>query len=134
MSKRVIHWFTYSVAFALLPLAFGLMFRAIANRPGDTSSTCTELLFFSLMICATSLGDINLITRPVTDLFLQVLHGFLMLGAVGSACLYGGLLMENIAHSSQTQAKTSLLGIAFSLALIFLIFGAISQVFIARIE
>ena len=59
MSNRLVRWFTYNLGFALLPLCSGLLLRALADtRTRDLSPLSSELLFFSLMVSATALGDL----------------------------------------------------------------------------
>lgn len=95
---RLLRWCFFSVAFALLPLGLSVFMPYLVL--GDHADAhrlvrgSPEVLFFCIMICATSLGEMfehpRLRLRPL-------LYGFgvvLLLMTVLSATLYGSFLHD----------------------------------------
>ena len=66
MAKKLISWFTYNLLFALLPLAASLFLRVIyGSLTTNAIENSPEILFFSLMVSATAMGDLSEIAKPL---------------------------------------------------------------------
>jgi len=91
--KKLINWLLFNVGFALLPLISVWFFRGLVGRSAvSTLNDFPEVLFFSLMVCATTVADLRALEKASrwTQTFL-IKESILLLGAIGSAILYGGL-------------------------------------------
>lgn len=100
--KRIINWFTFNVCFAVLPLLFAWFFRALAGKSTlDVGNDFPEILFFSVMVCATTVGDIRGANQQQKwKIYFLILESILILGAICSAVLYGGLKFANVINPS----------------------------------
>jgi MFS family permease len=134
VTKRLTRWVTYSVLFALIPLISALLLRFFADKLSFAAlSRSPELLFFSLMLNATSLGDL-------TDVSLQKKHhdmigifrSAFLIGAVVSSILYGSLLVENVFELHDSRFTAKLFWVSIGLAILSGILGTTAQVFLAR--
>ncbi|WP_414583121.1 hypothetical protein [Scytonema sp. PCC 10023] len=66
LAKRIISWLTYDTIFALLPLGISIPLTTLAGKLSIEAFTKSpEILFFSLMISANSMRDINEISAPI---------------------------------------------------------------------
>ncbi len=137
MTKRLIRWMTYNLMFALLPLAASLFLHKLANKLTlEAMANSPEILFFSIMVSAISLGDISEINFIIKkwDITFGVLKSALLLGAVWSAILYGSFLYDSIIGQSLSNFRIQLLNVSMLLAVILFILSTIVQVLIGKIE
>nr|MDQ3831115.1 hypothetical protein [Candidatus Tectomicrobia bacterium] len=92
---RLVRWCVYNLLFALLPLGIvTLILYLYGNLTLQEMANSSEILFFTLMVNATALGDLNESDiaghRTLSLLFKSVL----LLGAMFSAILYGVLTLN----------------------------------------
>jgi hypothetical protein len=136
VTGRLIRWFTYTVAFALLPLATTLALRyvhgSLSLRAVEDSP---EILFFALMVCAVALGDIHEFRSAVRpDALIHATASALLLGVCASAILYGSFVYDKIMAGGNPTFQHRLLYVSIGLASVFLVAGTVLQVFIGRVE
>ena len=133
--KRLINWFLFNVCFALLPLISVWFFRALAGKSAvKTIDDFPEILFFSLMVCATTVGDLRGLEKPAkwNKTFL-VLESALLLGAVGSAILYGGLRFAGIINP-EVSFRESLLGYSMLITILLFFLSLTSEILISLVD
>lgn len=133
--KRLINWITYTVCFALMPLLFAWFFRALAGKETvETKNDFPEILFFSVMVCATTVGDLrSMEDRSRWNNSFYILESALLLGAIGSAVLYGGLRFAGIIDPA-VSFRATLLTYSIYFTIIFSILSIVSQVLIVFVE
>lgn len=136
MVKRLVRWFTFNVVFALFPLVTALLFRDLAGRlTADDVAKSPEILFFALMVSATALGDLFEIFPSIGwDALLGIMGAILLLGAVFSAILYGGLLYNSMVETGAESFRARLLGYSMFLAVGMLAVSTATEVLLGRIE
>ncbi len=136
MLARLNRWFTFAVAFALLPFATSLLFRRLAGvLTTDAVQQSPELLFFSLMICASALGDLHELTSVVgKDSVMRVLSSALLLGAAFAGILYGGFVYAGLPNQASGTFQRNLFQLSLMLAPTSLFVGTVVQIMIARTE
>jgi hypothetical protein len=122
--------------FALLPLAAAVTLQAL-NRTLTTQAVANspEILFFALMVSATAMGDISEITIPVGwDLRFRVFWSCLLLGAIWSAVLYGGLLYDSIIGPGSPSFKLRLLVLSIIVAVLLFVVSTVVEALLGRIK
>jgi hypothetical protein len=137
LAKRLTRWLTYNTIFALLPLGVSVLLHFLAGKLSlQTFSNSPEVLFFALTISATALGDISeTITSIGGDLTFRILSSALLVGAVVSAILYGGLIYDTtIVINSPSGFRENLLNFSIGLAVVMFILGTVVEVLIGKIE
>lgn len=137
MQKRILRWLVYNFLFALTPLATVIVIRLlVANLTIQSmQDNLSEVLFFSLMICVTSLSDVQDVSNSEKhDSYIDGLRMFFIFGAVWSSILYGVFLFDQIIGSSIPIFRFRLMWLSFMLAIgVFLVSVAV-QVFIENIH
>src|SRR3954468_17294826 len=130
MLNRLVRWFTFAVGFALLPLAATLLLRYLnATLSRRALEDSPEILFFSLMICATALSDISeLRSTAGADPILRILWSALLLGASVSAMLYGSFMYDRLATGGSQLFQHRLLYMSGAVAVTFLVLGTLVQI------
>src|SRR3954447_15799089 len=118
MASRLVRWFTFTVLFALLPLGVTVLLGKLTGTfTIRVLQDSPEILFFALMICATSLGDIQALRSAVgNDLPLLALWSALLLGAVFSAILYGSLAYDKLIPGGIPHFQQNLLYVSVLVA------------------
>jgi hypothetical protein len=136
LGNRLIRWFTFTIVFALVPLGTSVLLRHLEGEPmGETLRTSPELLFFSLMVCATALGDLTeAMVKGAADLLLRGLFSALLVGAVASAILYGSFIYSSVSTTGAATFRSNLAQISALLAVVFGLLGTAVQVLLGRIE
>ena len=94
----------------------------------------SEILFFSLMICVTVLGDLSDVVKPFGrgSLLYIILMSFVF-GAVFSAVLYGAFLFDLLIGTNIAVFRTRLMWVSIGVAIILFLAGTATEVFLARI-
>jgi hypothetical protein len=96
MAVRLIRWLFTNVLIALVPLGVSLQLHIFAGRLPDAQwITCPELLFFSMMMTVTALGDLSDII-PAVGITPSVMLGC---GTLGFGALWSAI---NSKHRSLT--------------------------------
>lgn len=133
--KKLINWLLFNVCFALLPLISVWFFRALVGKSTvNTINDFPEILFFSLMVCATTVADLRGLEKPSKwNKTFQVLESILLLGAVGSAILYGGLRFAGIINPDVVFRERLLIYSIVVTVLLFLL-SLSSEILIALVD
>ena len=136
VAKRLVRWFTFTVLFALLPVGVTALLRYLtASLSIRALEDSPEILFFSLMICATALGDLQEVRSAVgRDVPLSVLSSALLLGAAVSAILYGSLAYDKIITGGTPLFQKNLLAVSLAVAGTFFVLALLVQILVAKIE
>jgi hypothetical protein len=136
MLVRLNRWFTFAVAFALLPFVTSILFRRLAGvLTIDAVQQSPELLFFSLMICAAALGDLNEFTAIVgKDPVMRVLGSAMLIGAAFAGILYGGFVYAALPGQTSGLFQRNLFQLSLILAPTSLFVATVVQVMIAKTE
>lgn len=135
LGNRLVRWFTYNLGFALLPLIASITLRALnGSLNAQAVANSPEILFFALMVSATAMGDISEFSVPVGwDLRFRVFWSCLLLGAVWSAILYGGLLYDSIIGPGSPSFKSRLLVLSIIVAVLLFFVSTIVEALLGRI-
>lgn len=139
MARRLVRWFTFGVMFALIPLLWSLLIRYFTGKlTFAAAAESPEILFFSLMVDATSLADLNDVARPRTkrdlvDLMRDILWAALLLGAVFSAIFYGVFLMATLGTTIGENFLYRIFSFSMVLAIVSFCLTTVTQVFLGRI-
>ena len=136
--RRLVRWVTYNLGVALIPLVASiaihwltakLAWEAIANSP--------EILFFTLVVCASAMGDLSESTALVgRTVVASILFSALLLGLISSAILYGCLLYDGIAGPGPASVnfRLQLLRMSVALAVVFFGVSTIAEIYLGRNE
>lgn len=91
----MLRWFVFTIAMGLLPFGFSALLQTLRGvAPGEWQNS-PELLFFSVMVCASQLGGIfeTLARRQVRGRVRRTLlsfgFGFYLVAAIRVSGLYG---------------------------------------------
>jgi hypothetical protein len=135
MGKRLVRWFTYGIAFALLPLLASVLIHFFLGKMSfDTVSRSPEILFFSLMVNATALAELSELGKvKVHDALVSGLSSALLLGVVMSAMLYGAFLFATVAESVKPDFAWRVFLVSLGLALVSFFIATASQIFLGKI-
>jgi hypothetical protein len=135
-STRLVRWFTYNLGFALLPLASGLLLRELADRSNqDASLLSSEVLFFSLMVSATALGDLADVSPHISGGWtLTLCRSALLLGAILSAILYGSFLYDTLLSTGLPEFRSRVFTFSRWLASVLFVLSTLVEVLLARIR
>ena len=133
--KKFINWLVFHAIFALFPLLSVWFFRSLLSRTAiETIHDFPEILFFALMVCASTVGDLRGLDRPPRwkKTFL-ILEAALLVGAVGSAILYGGIRFVGIMEPEVTF-RTHLLTYSILLTTLLFLTSLTAQILLALVE
>lgn len=135
MANRLLRWFIFSVLFALLPIGISFLFHILLqNHTYDLKSCSCELLFFVIVMSATTLGDIQEMSRYVKmDFLISMFLGVSIVFAVIAAILYGSMAYETTVNSTNLDMNM-ILRISIALCIISGILGGIVQAIIQKTE
>lgn len=130
--KKFINWILFNVCFAFLPLLSVWFFRSLAGKNTvEAPNDFPEILFFSLMVCASTVCDLRGIEKPTRwTMVLSVLESALLLGAVGSSIVYGGLRFATIINPS-VSFRTQLLAYSIVMTVILFLLSVVSEIMLA---
>jgi hypothetical protein len=97
---RMARFILFNIMLAFVPIMLSISFHLLSNVDDPPSSYAPELLFFSVVITATVLGDISdELYRGGADEWLLGIAALLMLALIVSAALYGGYQFGVISRS-----------------------------------
>jgi hypothetical protein len=133
--KKFINWLLFNVCFALLPLLSVWFFRSLLSKNAvETINDFPEILFFSLMVCATTVGDLRGLEKPSRwNVIFLVLESALLLGAIGSGILYGGVRFAAIINPEVTF-RAELLTYSIFLTLLLFLLSLTSEILVALVD
>lgn len=97
MANRILKWIVYTLIFALLPTFISLLFGLLFDL--EVNDYSTELLFFAIMICATSLNDIQEMKKQIkNDFVFNMFFGVCIILIVTVSVIYGSILLLNMSE------------------------------------
>jgi hypothetical protein len=136
VTSALIRWVTYSVVFALLPVAIVVFLRGLASKLSwNDLASSPEFLFFAIMLNATALGDLSELAPALRkESLYRCLHSALLLAAVISAVFYGCLVFEGIFATAPGLFRWRLLLVSFGLDGVSLILSTAAEILLARIR
>ena len=129
-------WLTYSVIFALTPLACSVLLRFFASKLTFLAvANSPEILFYSLMINATSLGDLSDVSRPkkIHDNTIEVFRSALTVAGIFSAILYGSLLLAEVFNETDPTFVTRIFWFSVVIAVASTLLAYAVQVFVSKV-
>jgi len=128
MANRIIKWFLFTVLFAFIPMGIGCLILFMTDMRLDTYNFNGEILFFIIMLCATSLCDMIELNKTISNVALTSFIALFVLLVIFSAGIYTVLLYcqltENIIFF--TQDKTFL--VSAIMAILSFVAGTIIQI------
>jgi len=136
LSKRLSKWFWFNFVFALTPLGLMILIRILGDKLTiQDIADSPELLFFSLMLSATSVGDAieNQKLNEGETLFMNMRYALLFL-AVISAVLYGCFLLDSVLSLHLSAFRSNLLYFSILLAIASFAMSLATQIWIAKLE
>ena len=135
--RRIINWITYTIVCALLPMMISLLVRniIISTQEINTYNYSGELLLFSVMVAATSIGDIKDFQVVVgKDIFLDIFFSSMLVLLLVSSILYGCNVIADNVKLELFDMNGSVFFFSRIISVIIGILGAIIQIVIARSE
>lgn len=135
--RRIINWITYTIVCALLPMMISLLVRniIISTQEINTYNYSGELLLFSVMVAATSIGDIKDFQVVVgKDIFLDIFFSSMLVLLLVSSILYGCNVIADNVKLELFDVNGSVFFFSRIISMIIGILGAIIQIVIARSE
>ena len=127
MADRILRWLVYTFLFALLPILIDLLFTALFNLANKNH--VSELLFFTIMLCATSLNDIHEAQNNIeNDILFKFFFSVCILILITVSAVYGGLFFFNMSNSNSINQ--------FAIVLCFIsgILGFVIQILLQKAE
>ena len=133
--KKFVNWVLFNALFALFPLLSVWFFRALLRKSAvETVSDFPEILFFSLMVCATTVSDLRGLEKPSRwALIFFTLEAILLFGATGSAILYGGVRVAGIINPDMTF-QSQLLTYSIVVSVLLFILSVTSEILVAIVD
>lgn len=135
--RRIINWITYTIVCALLPMMISLLVRniIISTQEINTYNYSGELLLFSVMVAATSIGDIKDFQVVVgKDIYLDIFFSSMLVLLLVSSILYGCNVIADNVKLDLFDVNGSVFFFSRIISVIIGILGAIIQIVIARSE
>jgi hypothetical protein len=136
LGKRLIRWFFLNFIFAFTPLAVGLVAQSLIGQLtiNDLQNNLSEILFFSIMICVTSISDLDDIIKAASeDMLMTGIRQLFIFGAVWSSVLYAFFVFYSSSGLNVPEFKIRLTYYAVPIAVTVFAVGLSTQVLIARI-
>lgn len=138
VSKRLINWFFYNFVFGFIPLIASVVIYYLVGKPlKEALITSPEVLFFVIMTTATGLGNLseNGPARAMGwDIWIMIMRGFFLLGAIGATFLYAILLYQRAVNPDLIEIPRRLIGFSVSMAVFFFFLGIIAEFLIGKAE
>jgi hypothetical protein len=134
--KRLSRWFWFNFVFALMPLMLAILIRILSSKLSfqDIASS-SEVLFFSLMLSATSIGDaIENSKLDKNHVRFTNMWCALLFVAIISSVLYGCLLLDTILNLQLAVFRSKLFYLSVLLALASFGISFSTQLWIAKVE
>lgn len=131
--ERFIYWFCFNIAIASLPLLMVWLMKLISGlKIIDKNNDLPELLFFSLVFCISTVGDIEIRKNSQIDYIkFLILKLILLVGAILSSIMYGAVKIAATLNSNFQIQSSAFWLIIFSIIFLFGL-SIISQVFITK--
>ena len=135
MIPRLIRWFSVNVVVALLPLAASLFIHNVSGQlHHDLWKASPELLFFSLTLSVTALGELMDLSRAIgREIVVTLSQSVLLIGILWTGLMYGAYLHEIAFPNSSSALQKPMLQMSIGIAITTLILGTIIEVFISKV-
>lgn len=132
--SRIMNWFTYTIVCALLPMLITfLVSNVIVNVKEHYYSG--ELLLFSVMVAATSLGDLKDFNKIIgKDSMLNLFYSVMLISLIMSAILYGCYVLAESVDINLVINKELVLSFSVKISAVIGTLGTIVQIIIAKSE
>lgn len=135
MGKRILNWFIFGIFFALMPLIIYIVLHYLSEISIELKDCIPELLFFTIMICATCLWDVNDMKRKIkSDIVFNLFFASLIILLIFSAILYGGVQLQNMQNNIEFMSLQKVYFFSIIMAISSGILGTIIQIVLSRIE
>jgi hypothetical protein len=134
MAGRLIRFLMYNFVGALLPLFISLFIHHIANMTPHSGVYSPELLFFSIMISATALGDITDEIKLFKLSIFQLIKGLLIFGAIGAAIIFGMFQYDNIVGPGNIAFQENITKYSLIIAIFLFFVSFIAEFLLAKIN
>lgn len=132
--SRIVNWFTYTIVCALLPMLITFL---VSNVIVDIKEHyySGELLLFSVMVAATSLGDIKDFHKVIgKDLLFNLFFSVMLISLLMSAILYGCYVLAESVNINLVINKELVLSFSVNISIVIGTLGTIVQIIIAKSE
>lgn len=135
MGKRILNWFIFGIFFALMPLIIYMILHYLSNMPLQLKECIPELLFFTIMVCATCLWDVNDMKKKIkSDIVFNLFFASLIILLIFSAILYGGIQLQNMQNNIEFMSLQKVYTFSMFMTIASGILGTIIQIVLSRIE
>lgn len=134
MANRLVKWVLYTIIFAFIPISVSLLLTYLIGAEKNISDFNNEVLFFTIMICSTSLSDIVTLNKKIKDFLLTIFSAFFILLVLFSTVMYGSMIYGDINDLLADVFKERVFYISVILAFIASILGTIIQILLSRTE
>ena len=133
MANRILRWVVYTLIFALLPtiisVSLGYLFKV------KVADYTNELLFFIIMICATSLNDIQETKKKIDkDFVFNLFFSVCIILIVIVSVLYGSTLLVKMMELTENSIFDNIRSLSISLSILSGVIGLIIQIILHRTE
>ncbi len=133
MANRLLRWFIYTFLFALLPTLIISLFGFVFDITIKDNST--ELFFFTIMLCATSLNDIQENKKYAKkDFVFNLFFGIFIIMIVIVSVLYGSIIFIEMTDVTTELFNNKIQSLAIIVSLFSGIISLILQVILHRTE
>lgn len=131
-------WLMLNIVMPLIPLFFVWFLLKLNNKTMDWAKS-TDLLFFSVVLTLSAIGDITTSIRTLqTDLFWNFMLYGMIIGLVVSAGFYGLLVYNLNLPSPDAQAlesfRNNLFPYTVGMTALFIVASTATKYFVARVE
>lgn len=135
MGKRITSWLIFGIFFALVPLIIYILLSYICDIQIDLKNCIPELLFFTIMICATCLWDVNDMKKLIkADMVFNLFFAALIILIVFSAILYGSIQLQNMNDKMLIMSLDKTYSFSMLMSIFSATLGTIIQIVLSRIE
>lgn len=136
LGKRLTKWVWFNFIFALVPLMLMILIRHLGDKLSfQDVANSSEVLFFSLLLSATSAGDaFEYRNFDKNELLFTNMWFALLFLALICAVLYGCLLLDTILDLHLLAFRSRLLYVSLFMAAASLVLSFATQLWIGKIE
>jgi len=132
IKAHLIRFFSYNVLGALLPVGISLFIHLIGKKQPSLDKYTSDLLFFAIVIGATTLGDITDERKVVqNNPLVQVVKANLLWGTIVVGIIYGLFLYGVIIGPENSDVRSSLSVISLVLAIGLFFAGFFAEIMLA---
>lgn len=136
MANRILRWIVYTILFALLPTLISLLFSILFNV--NVNNYSTELLFFIIMVCATSLNDIQETKQIIKkDFIFNLFFAVCIVMIVIVSVIYGGSIILTkmfVLTNEIIEISNKIEILSIRLSILNGIMGLIIQIILFKVE